>query len=69
MLNPYGVLAVDPGKHPGVNFDMASKFVQWITSVDTQKMIGGFGVDKFGQPFFYADSREYKAPVPSAIRR
>ena len=61
LLNPYGVLAVDPGKHPGVNFDMATKFVQWITSVDTQKMIGSYGVDKFGQPLFYADSKEYKA--------
>ncbi len=61
LLNPYGVLAVDPGKHPGVNSDMAAKFVQWITSVDTQKMIGSYGVDKFGQPLFYADSKEYKA--------
>jgi len=61
LLNPYGVLAVDPGKHPGVNFDMATKFVQWITAVDTQKLIGGYGVDKFGQPLFYADSKEYKA--------
>jgi len=52
LLNPYGVLAVDPGKHPGVNFDMATKFVQWITSLDTQKMIGSFGADKFGQPLF-----------------
>jgi len=61
LLNPYGLLAVDPGKHPGVNFDMATKFVQWMTSVDTQKMIGSFGVDKFGQPLFYADSKEYRA--------
>jgi tungstate transport system substrate-binding protein len=60
LLNPYGVLAVDPGKHPGVNFDMATKFVQWINSVDTQKLIGGFGVDKFGQPLFYPNSKEYK---------
>ena len=56
LLNPYGVMAVNPDKHPGVNSDMAAKFVQWITSVDTQKMIGGYGVDKYGQPLFYANA-------------
>jgi len=56
LLNPYGVMAVNPDKHPGVNSDMAAKFVQWITSVDTQKMIGSYGVDKYGQPLFYANA-------------
>src|SRR5512136_847728 len=49
LLNPYGVMAVDPGKHPGVNYDMAMNFVTWITSPETQKLIGAFGVDKYGQ--------------------
>jgi hypothetical protein len=35
---------------------MAAKFVQWIISADTQKMIGGFGADKFGQPLFYPNA-------------
>jgi tungstate transport system substrate-binding protein len=56
LLNPYGVMAVNPDKHPGVNFDMATKFVQWIISPETQKLIGGYGVDKFGQPLFYPDA-------------
>jgi ABC-type tungstate transport system permease subunit len=37
------------------------KFVKWLCSVDTQKMIAGFGADRFGQPLFYADSAEYRA--------
>jgi hypothetical protein len=57
LLNPYGVLAVDPGKHPGVNSDMANKFVQWIVSPETQKLIGSFGADKFGQPLFYPNAQ------------
>lgn len=57
LLNPYGVLAVDPGKHPGVNSDMANKFVQWIILPETQKLIGGFGADKFGQPLFYPNAQ------------
>ncbi len=37
LLNPYGVMAVDPAKHPGVNYDLAMQFVTWLTSVDTQE--------------------------------
>lgn len=67
LLNPYGVLAVNPDKHPGVNYELAMKFVKWIVSVDTQKTIGGYGADKFGQPLFYPSSAEYKqSATPSA---
>jgi len=30
--------------------------VEWLLSPDVQEMIGGFGVDKFGQPLFYPDA-------------
>jgi len=53
LLNPYGVIPVNPAKHPGVNFDLATKFAQWITSAETQKKIGDYGKDKFGQALFY----------------
>jgi tungstate transport system substrate-binding protein len=64
LLNPYGVMAVDPQKHPGVNFDLATKFVDWITSVDEQAKIGAYGVDKYGQPLFYASSAQWLAAHP-----
>jgi tungstate transport system permease protein len=66
LLNPYGVLVVNPDKHPGVNYDLALKFVKWIVSVDEQKKIGGYGADKFGQPLFYPSSAEYKSLPPAA---
>lgn len=53
LLNPYGVLAVSPELHPNVNAALAAKFVEWLLSADTQRMIAGYGVDKFGQPLFY----------------
>ncbi len=56
LLNPYGVMAVNPDKHPGVKFDMAMNFVKWILSPDTQKLIGSYGVDKFGKPLFYPNA-------------
>jgi len=53
LLNPYGVMAVNPDTHPGVNFDLAMQFVGWLTSPETQAKIGAYGLDKFGQPLFY----------------
>ena len=74
LLNPYGVLAVNPDKWPAVNYELAMKFVDWLVSPETQKVIGGYGAEEFGQPLFYPDSEEYKATVaptsaaePSAV--
>jgi tungstate transport system substrate-binding protein len=57
LLNPYGVMAVNPDKHAGVNFTMATNFVNWIISPDTQKLIATYGVDKYGQPLFYPNAQ------------
>jgi len=64
LLNPYGLLAVDPDKHPGVKYDLAMQFVKWMTSVDEQQKIGEYGKDKFGQSLFYPSSAEWKAAHP-----
>jgi tungstate transport system substrate-binding protein len=42
LFNPYGVIAVNPQKHPHVNFDGARAYIQWITSPATQKKIGQY---------------------------
>lgn len=59
LYNPYGVMAVNPDKFPGVSYDMAMNFVNWITSADEQKVINTYGVDKFGQQLFYANSKQF----------
>ena len=64
LLNPYGVIPVNPGKHAGVNFDLATQFANWITSVETQQMIADYGKDKFGQPLFYPNSDAWKVAHP-----
>lgn len=53
LINAYGLLAVSPDKYPNVNYDLAMKFIAWMTSPEGQKLIAEFGVDKFGQPLFY----------------
>jgi tungstate transport system substrate-binding protein len=53
LYNPYGVMAVNPDKHPGVSYAMAMNFVNWIISPEEQKIIASYGVDKYGQQLFY----------------
>jgi tungstate transport system substrate-binding protein len=54
LLNPYGVIPVNPAKHQGIKAELAEQFAAWITSPETQAVIGAYGKDKFGQPLFYA---------------
>ncbi len=61
LLNPYGVLAVNPELHPNVNAALATQFVEWLTSVEVQQMIGDYGVDTFDQPLFYPSSAQWQA--------
>jgi tungstate transport system substrate-binding protein len=64
LLNPYGVIAVNPELHDGIQAALAQQFVEWLTSVKTQEAIGAFGVDRFGQPLFYPDSEPYRLAHP-----
>jgi tungstate transport system substrate-binding protein len=61
LRNAYGVMAVNPDLHPGVNFPLAMQFVDWLLSAETQRVIGVYGVARFGQPLFYPDSVQYKS--------
>jgi tungstate transport system substrate-binding protein len=56
LRNRYGVMAVNPDVHPGVDFALAERFVDWLVSPDTQRAIGEFGREQFGQPLFYPDA-------------
>ena len=42
MFNPYGVIAVNPKRHPGVNYAGAMDFIEWITSPEAQAAIAAF---------------------------
>lgn len=60
LLNPYGVIAVNPNKGPQINADMAAKFIDWITSVPVQEKIEAFGKSEFGQSLFIPDSQAWR---------
>ncbi|MBI5651275.1 MAG: substrate-binding domain-containing protein [Chloroflexi bacterium] len=58
LLNPYGIMAINPEKFKGINAEKANQFVQWMIAAETQKIIGGYGADKFGQPLFYPNAKK-----------
>lgn len=45
LLNPYGVIAVNPARHPGINYDGAMDFIEFITSERGKKLINGYKVN------------------------
>lgn len=53
LVNPYHVIAVDPEKHPGVNYEGATIFIRWLTSPETQKRIAAFTHAGTGEPLFF----------------
>jgi len=52
LFNPYGIIAVNPVKHPHVNYIKAMALIGWVTSQEGQKIIKEFGKGKFGQSLF-----------------
>jgi tungstate transport system substrate-binding protein len=51
MHNPYGIIAVNPRHHKGVNADGARKLIDWITSAEGQGKIASFKPQ--GQQLFF----------------
>jgi tungstate transport system substrate-binding protein len=52
LYNQYGVIAVNPDKNEKINKEGAQAFIDWILSEKIQKLIGQYGVDKYGQSLF-----------------
>jgi len=56
LLNYSHVITVNPKKFPKVNNAGANAFADYLINPDTQKIIGAFGVDKYGAPLFFPDA-------------
>ncbi len=53
MFNPYGVIMVNPIKHPHVKAELAQKFIDFLTSTEGKKLISGY--HRSGEQLFYVD--------------
>lgn len=56
LLNVYHALRVNPDKLDSINVDSGRAFIEFITSAETQALIGQFGVDEYGEPLFTPDA-------------
>lgn len=54
LFNQYGVMVVNPVKHPGVNDKAAQVFANWVTSQAGQEVIAGYKID--GQVLFHPNA-------------
>ncbi len=55
LLNVYHVIVVD---HEGTNTECAEGFADWLLAPDTQRLIGEFGVEEYGQQLFHPDTQD-----------
>ena len=55
LFNPYGVIRVNPERHPHVKSEAALAFVEWLTGAEGQAAIGAFRID--GAPVFFPNAQ------------
>ncbi len=55
LFNQYGVILVNPEKHPRVKADKGQAFVDWLTSSEGQRAIASYKID--GQQLFFPNAR------------
>ncbi len=54
LVNPYGLIPINPEKHPHVQYKLAEKFAKWLVSVRGQALIANYRL--LGQQLFYPDA-------------
>ena len=60
LLNVYCAMQINPEKYPDINSTIAKDWINFMISDDVQKEIASFGVDKYGQPLFYAAQNDWE---------
>lgn len=56
LFNPYGVIPVDPARHPHVKKEAAERFAHWLTSAAGQEAIAAFRADN--QQVFFPNAKK-----------
>src|SRR5215204_2105817 len=54
LLNQYGVILVNPAKHPHVKHDLGQAFIDWITGPEGQAAIASFKIN--GEQLFFPNA-------------
>ena len=56
LFNQYGVMLVNPEKHPSVKKDLGQQLIDWLVSPEGQKAIADYKID--GEQLFYPNASD-----------
>jgi tungstate transport system substrate-binding protein len=56
LFNQYGVMLVNPAKHPTVKKELGMTFIDWLTAPEGQKTIADYKIN--GEQLFFPDYRK-----------
>ena len=59
LFNQYGVMLVNPAKHPNVKKEMGQQFIDWLVSPAGQKAIADYKIG--GEQLFYPNASDANA--------
>jgi tungstate transport system substrate-binding protein len=59
LFNQYGVMLVNPQKHPAVKQEPGQQFIDWLVSPEGQKAIAGYKIN--GEQLFYPNAGDPQA--------
>jgi tungstate transport system substrate-binding protein len=59
LFNQYGVMLVNPAKHPNVKKDLGQQFIDWLISPEGQKAIADYKIN--GEQLFYPNASDPSA--------
>jgi tungstate transport system substrate-binding protein len=59
LFNQYGVILVNPAKHPSVKKELGQQFIDWLISPEGQDAIAGYKIS--GQQLFYPNANDPNA--------
>ncbi len=56
LFNQYGVMLVNPARHPNVKTALGQQFIDWLVSPEGQQVIANYKIN--GQQLFYPNANE-----------
>ncbi len=59
LFNQYGVILVNPQKHPNVKTALGQQFIDWLISAEGQKAIADYKIN--GQQLFFPNAKDANA--------
>ena len=54
LFNPYGIIPINPKRHPHVKFRLADRFAKWLVSLKAQAIIAKYKIQ--GEQVFFPDA-------------